>query len=61
MNIQHRAGFSLSGSTWNVACRSLDLSDRETSLIRLAFDSVASEGEIMNASVALVRSLRKRY
>jgi Putative quorum-sensing-regulated virulence factor len=49
------------GSPLALCQRSLELSPLESNLIRLAFDSAASEGEIRNCSVALVRSLRKRY
>jgi hypothetical protein len=41
--------------------RSLEFTDKETKLALLALDPAASEGEIQNCSIALIRSLRRRY
>jgi Putative quorum-sensing-regulated virulence factor len=44
-----------------VCQRALEFTDKEASLVRLIFDCSASPGEIDNGSVALIRSLRRRY
>jgi hypothetical protein len=41
--------------------RALQLSERETKFALLALDPAASEGEIQNCSISLIRSLRRRY
>jgi hypothetical protein len=41
--------------------RSFEFTDKEQKLCLLALDGSASEGEIQNCSISLIRSLRRRY